>query len=270
MSSPLVLPPVSTTAAATPLPSPPSLSSPILFTDLHRHPSPLMLIPALRTVGNIVTGDDMQTQPIMAVVDPSSSWEILVRGPEGFTLWTGPPYNNGRPSIKNERVPCTSEKFSEDGSKLRIIKSNSIISIHDLQKLQRDQVNHFGPFVRFFYGLPAPTDSILARMVLTTLDSAVYWATSLPYEDEIEFGRVDCGIDKPVCNKVDIHSYPTFKLFYNGEEVAKYQGPRDVEFDPQWAGICNGMAAGVMLAASFDLIQEGQEHGSGIWVELVT
>ena len=39
-----------------------------------------------------------------------------------------------------------------------------------------------------------------------------------------------------------------------------------VELDPQWAGICNGMAAGVMLAASFDLVQEGQEHGSGNWV----
>ncbi|XP_075476337.1 putative zinc transporter At3g08650 [Primulina tabacum] len=39
-----------------------------------------------------------------------------------------------------------------------------------------------------------------------------------------------------------------------------------VELDSQWAGICNGMAAGVMLAASFDLIQEGQDHGSGSWV----
>ncbi|XVF37375.1 hypothetical protein REPUB_Repub20aG0002600 [Reevesia pubescens] len=39
-----------------------------------------------------------------------------------------------------------------------------------------------------------------------------------------------------------------------------------VELDPQWAGVCNGMAAGVMLAASFDLIQEGQEHGAGTWV----
>ncbi|KAK9280484.1 hypothetical protein L1049_014176 [Liquidambar formosana] len=48
-------------------------------------------------------------------------------------------------------------------------------------------------------------------------------------EDEIEIGQVDCAISKPVCNKVDIHSYPTFKLFYNGEEVVKYQGPRDVE-----------------------------------------
>ncbi|KAE8695511.1 putative zinc transporter [Hibiscus syriacus] len=39
-----------------------------------------------------------------------------------------------------------------------------------------------------------------------------------------------------------------------------------VELDPEWAGICNGMAAGVMLAASFDLIREGKEHGAGSWV----
>ncbi|XP_031112648.1 protein disulfide-isomerase 5-1 [Ipomoea triloba] len=48
-------------------------------------------------------------------------------------------------------------------------------------------------------------------------------------EDEIEIGEVDCGTNKPVCQKVDIHSYPTFKLFYNGEEAAKFQGKRDVE-----------------------------------------
>ncbi|KAJ6895144.1 protein disulfide-isomerase 5-1 [Populus alba x Populus x berolinensis] len=48
-------------------------------------------------------------------------------------------------------------------------------------------------------------------------------------EDEIEVGEVDCGASKSVCSKADIHSYPTFKLFFDGEEVAKYQGPRDVE-----------------------------------------
>lgn len=35
------------------------------FTDLeffHSHPSPTVLVPALRTIGNIVTGDDAQTQ----------------------------------------------------------------------------------------------------------------------------------------------------------------------------------------------------------------
>ncbi|KAL6988224.1 hypothetical protein U1Q18_013972 [Sarracenia purpurea var. burkii] len=39
-----------------------------------------------------------------------------------------------------------------------------------------------------------------------------------------------------------------------------------VELDPQWGGICNGVAAGVMLATSFDLIKEGHAHGSGNWV----
>lgn len=43
-------------------------------------------------------------------------------------------------------------------------------------------------------------------------------------EDEIEVGEVDCGASKSVCSKADIHSYPTFKLFFDGEEVAKYQG----------------------------------------------
>ncbi|CAN0923900.1 Protein PHYLLO, chloroplastic [Linum grandiflorum] len=44
-----------------------------------------------------------------------------------------------------------------------------------------NQVNHFGSFVRFFFNLPVPSDDIPARMVLTTLDSAVNWATSPPY-----------------------------------------------------------------------------------------
>ncbi|XP_076887140.1 protein disulfide-isomerase 5-1-like [Bidens hawaiensis] len=48
-------------------------------------------------------------------------------------------------------------------------------------------------------------------------------------EDEIEVGEVDCGTNKPLCSKVKIGSYPTFKLFYNGEEVARYRGTRDVE-----------------------------------------
>ncbi|XP_039145230.1 protein disulfide isomerase-like 5-1 [Dioscorea cayenensis subsp. rotundata] len=48
-------------------------------------------------------------------------------------------------------------------------------------------------------------------------------------EDEIEIGEVDCSTSRTVCSKVDIHAYPTFKIFYDGEEVAKYTGPKDVE-----------------------------------------
>lgn len=43
-------------------------------------------------------------------------------------------------------------------------------------------------------------------------------------EDEIEIGEVDCAVSKSVCSKVDIHAYPKFKVFYEGEEVAQYQG----------------------------------------------
>lgn len=39
-----------------------------------------------------------------------------------------------------------------------------------------------------------------------------------------------------------------------------------VQLEPRWGGICNGVASGVMLAASFDLIQEGQKFGGGSWV----
>uniref|UniRef100_A0A1J3CVU3 Protein PHYLLO, chloroplastic n=1 Tax=Noccaea caerulescens TaxID=107243 RepID=A0A1J3CVU3_NOCCA len=40
-----------------------------------------------------------------------------------------------------------------------------------------NQIDHFGSFVRFFFNLPPPTDLIPVRMVLTTVDSALHWAT---------------------------------------------------------------------------------------------
>ncbi|KAL4189265.1 hypothetical protein AMTRI_Chr08g206110 [Amborella trichopoda] len=43
-------------------------------------------------------------------------------------------------------------------------------------------------------------------------------------EDGIEIGEVDCSTSKLLCTKVNIHAYPTFKLFYEGDEIAKYTG----------------------------------------------
>ncbi|XP_068641777.1 protein PHYLLO, chloroplastic isoform X3 [Aristolochia californica] len=43
-----------------------------------------------------------------------------------------------------------------------------------------NQVNHFGSFVRHFFSLPPPTDQIPARMVLTTVGSAVHIASQAP------------------------------------------------------------------------------------------
>eukprot|EP00252_Welwitschia_mirabilis_P006451 TRINITY_DN17333_c0_g1_i2.p1 TRINITY_DN17333_c0_g1~~TRINITY_DN17333_c0_g1_i2.p1 ORF type:complete len:124 (-),score=24.28 TRINITY_DN17333_c0_g1_i2:214-585(-) len=41
-------------------------------------------------------------------------------------------------------------------------------------------------------------------------------------EDAVEIAQVDCSKSKPICTKIDIHAYPTFKLFYDGEEHEKY------------------------------------------------
>ncbi|XP_027117751.1 eukaryotic translation initiation factor 2A isoform X1 [Coffea arabica] len=61
----------------------------------------------------------------------SPSLEILVREPDGFFIWNGPPFADGQPSVKLDKVQCSSAKFSEDGLKLMVMKSDSQISIYD-------------------------------------------------------------------------------------------------------------------------------------------
>lgn len=56
---------------------------------------------------------------------------LSVREPEGFFVWNGPPFSNGQPIVKLERVPCTNVRFSGDGSRLMVMKSDSVISIYD-------------------------------------------------------------------------------------------------------------------------------------------
>ncbi|XP_042030406.1 eukaryotic translation initiation factor 2A-like [Salvia splendens] len=70
----------------------------------------------------------------MAVANPPSL-DILVRDPGGFTIWSGPPVSNGEPQIKLDKIPCTSTKFSEDGSKLMAVRSDSLITIYDANNL---------------------------------------------------------------------------------------------------------------------------------------
>ena len=88
-------------------------------------------------------------------------------------------------------------------------------------------------------------------------------------ENSFSFQDADkaLGETKSGSNKV---SWTTVALFTLAMAAATGLGAVPfffVELDPQWAGICNGMAAGVMLAASFDLIEEGQQgHDGGNWV----
>nr|AKM76417.1 eukaryotic translation initiation factor eIF2A family protein [Pelargonium incrassatum] len=67
----------------------------------------------------------------MAAMNCPPSLDILVRGPEGFSLWDGPPFSNGQPSIKVETVACSNAKFSDNGSRLMVTKSGSTVSIYD-------------------------------------------------------------------------------------------------------------------------------------------
>ncbi|CAA0836168.1 Eukaryotic translation initiation factor eIF2A family protein [Striga hermonthica] len=72
----------------------------------------------------------------MAVAaDSSPSLDILVRGPEGFSIWNGPPFINGEPRVKLGQIPCTTTKFSEDGSRLMVVRSDSVVSIYDSRSL---------------------------------------------------------------------------------------------------------------------------------------
>ncbi|KAL3724311.1 hypothetical protein ACJRO7_029475 [Eucalyptus globulus] len=67
----------------------------------------------------------------MATTASSPSLHILVREPEGFSPWNGPPFANGQPSVKLERTPCTSNMFSTDGSRMMVIRSNSMVGVYD-------------------------------------------------------------------------------------------------------------------------------------------
>lgn len=59
-----------------------------------------------------------------------------------------------------------------------------------------NQVDHFGNFVRFFFNLPSPTDQLHARMVLTTIDTACYRATQVPYGPV----HINCQFREPLEN----------------------------------------------------------------------
>ncbi|XP_070019702.1 uncharacterized protein [Nicotiana sylvestris] len=118
----------------------------------------------------------------MAVVEPSPLLDILVREPEGFAIWNGPPFPSGQPGIKLDRVPCTSAKFSEDGSKLMVTKSDSIISIFDCKTLKEIRsfnvpnvlaavISPCGTYLQTFQKCSSPQDK---NVVLWKIENGEY------------------------------------------------------------------------------------------------
>ncbi|KAL2529947.1 Eukaryotic translation initiation factor eIF2A family protein [Forsythia ovata] len=118
----------------------------------------------------------------MAVAEPSPSLDILVRDPEGFAIWHGPPFTNGQPRIKLDTVQCTSTKFSEDGSKLMVTKSDSLISIYECQSLREIRslqvpnvlaatISPCGTYLQTFQKSTSPQDKNVVVWKIDTGDS---------------------------------------------------------------------------------------------------
>ena len=82
-----------------------------------QHPPPLQIL-----------GKFSSSSFIFLSLSIFSSLNFLpVRGSDGFSIWNGPPFIDNQPTInKLDKVACTSTKFSEDGSKLLVTKSETL------------------------------------------------------------------------------------------------------------------------------------------------
>jgi zinc transporter ZupT len=87
-------------------------------------------------------------------------------------------------------------------------------------------------------------------------------------ENAVDFEGTSDGLEerKGGYNRVSISTVALFTLVMAAATGLGAVPFFFVELDPHWEGLCGGTAAGVMLAASFDLIREGQGHGAGSWV----
>lgn len=84
---------------------------------------------------------------------------------------------------------------SQDHVPLLLLTADRPPELHDTGANQTiNQVNHFGSFVRYFSNLPPPDDKVPARMVLTTIDTAVFRATQEPFGPV----HINCGFREPL------------------------------------------------------------------------
>ena len=106
-----------------------------IFTCYFRHPSPSVLIPALRTVGNIVTGDDLQTQVsnfffffVLIYVDTIPNFMCNTDGREILVQYI----------INNGALPCLLSLLSHNHKKS--IKKEACWTISNITAGNKEQI----------------------------------------------------------------------------------------------------------------------------------
>ncbi|XP_074281397.1 uncharacterized protein LOC141606242 [Silene latifolia] len=143
----------------------------------------------------------------MAAVEPSPSLEILVREQEGFSIWTGPPFEKGEPATKLLNVACKSAVFSEDGSRLMVIKPEGVISVFDCKTYKEIKSIHIpellgaslsprGTYVQTFQKASVPQEK---NVNLWKVDTAVsVYTLSLKHMSKSTWPAVSFSSDETI------------------------------------------------------------------------
>ncbi|KAF0928968.1 hypothetical protein E2562_011059 [Oryza meyeriana var. granulata] len=118
---------------------------------------------------------------------------------------------------------------SQDFIPLILLTADRPPELHDAGANQAiNQVNHFGSFVRHFFSLPPPDDQMYARMVLTTVDSAAYYAMQAPQGPV----HINCAFREPLDYRYQDWSVNCLKgldkWFINREPYTRYLGMKMV------------------------------------------
>ncbi|XP_056171896.1 uncharacterized protein LOC115679300 isoform X2 [Syzygium oleosum] len=154
----------------------------------------------------------------MATAASSLPLHILVREPDGFSLWNGPPFANGQPGVKLERTLCTNTNFCEDGSRLMVIKSDSVIGVYDCRTFK--EIRNFE----------------IPNLVMATLSpSGTYLQTfqksSTPQEKNVILWKVESGesVYQLFQKNITKTTWPTIR-FSSDEAVACRLATNEIQF----------------------------------------